>query len=816
MNNIIEKDVKSNNTLSPEQFSNIIMGIDTGINYFGCTGINHGDVSIDITPHKVTTNEDITISEDIDVSTIKRVERSQLTGSTNKESTNVLSHFKMVRYRKDNQWMACCPAHKDVKPSLSITYTEDKKWLFHCFSGCGYHEIIKAADLSQEDLGRKPSKNGSMIEAVYTYTDEDGNYLFESQRVRMKDGSKEFFQKTKDSKSTKGVRKVLYNLPRVIECCSKNKPLIIVEGEKDVETISKFTSNVWYATTNPGGAGKWLEEYTRLLKSNSLTIAFIFADNDEPGRRHAKNIAKSLAVQDIKSRIINFPDLKDHGDFSDWLDSMLETTQDDALITKKINDIILNSPFFELNETDKRYSLLRAKASKMSDWTTDSVITDYISSCYYNASNGHYLMKKGDDYWVDMIHQRASIELGLRGVPVIKNAEREDEQLPDVELALHVIRQDNTVEFSGDIAGYNAGFHKNCGKNVLVTSSPQYPIPSVGNHDIISKLLLNMLGEEQKLILECMLKLHIEQLYDCIEHQQQIICLVGDAGSGKSLLQNLIITPLLGGRSARVYKFLSGQDQFNSQIIGNEHLIIEDDSPAFDPRSRNTLTVNLTGIASNSVTSVRAMHQAAINLSAIQLVTLSANPDNVNTLPFINDSSSGKIALFNCKKVDLPFDVKSVDGRKKLREKINEEIPCYLHYLINQLKVPGEFADPRYPVFTYQNPEILALLETQSPEGELLDMLQDFYFSDNEKSVKKSTSEIMIDLSMDNRFQHRSEKLLSNSRVAGRLLNNLSKKYQNNFKFNHTMRGATWTITPINGNDNKRDDSGSIENIVLF
>ena len=41
-------------------------------------------------------------------------------------------------------WMACCPAHEDRSPSLSIHDSDDGKVLVHCFAGCDQETVIAA------------------------------------------------------------------------------------------------------------------------------------------------------------------------------------------------------------------------------------------------------------------------------------------------------------------------------------------------------------------------------------------------------------------------------------------------------------------------------------------------------------------------------------------------------------------------------------------------------------------------------------------------------------------------------------------------
>ena len=43
----------------------------------------------------------------------------------------------------ENKWIACCPAHDDKNPSLSIKQEADKV-LVHCFAGCSQVSVISA------------------------------------------------------------------------------------------------------------------------------------------------------------------------------------------------------------------------------------------------------------------------------------------------------------------------------------------------------------------------------------------------------------------------------------------------------------------------------------------------------------------------------------------------------------------------------------------------------------------------------------------------------------------------------------------------
>jgi hypothetical protein len=64
---------------------------------------------------------------------------------------DILTRLNKVRGR-NGSWVACCPAHEDRSPSLTIRETPDGKILMHCFSGCSIGEIAGAIGVDLSDL----------------------------------------------------------------------------------------------------------------------------------------------------------------------------------------------------------------------------------------------------------------------------------------------------------------------------------------------------------------------------------------------------------------------------------------------------------------------------------------------------------------------------------------------------------------------------------------------------------------------------------------------------------------------------------------
>lgn len=65
----------------------------------------------------------------------------------------LLDRLEKVRERGPGRWMACCPAHEDKSPSLSIRETSDGVILLKCFGpGCSAADIVAAVGLELRDL----------------------------------------------------------------------------------------------------------------------------------------------------------------------------------------------------------------------------------------------------------------------------------------------------------------------------------------------------------------------------------------------------------------------------------------------------------------------------------------------------------------------------------------------------------------------------------------------------------------------------------------------------------------------------------------
>jgi hypothetical protein len=219
-----------------------------------------------------------------------------------------------------------CPQHDDHNPSLSIS-PEKNVWLCGpCGkSGNAWNLAAFISGVDPDDRkaisswlrahGLFNGNNDGEFVCAYVYRSEDGKPLFRVKRYRTPSG-KTFAQERAEGSGwiggegcMRGVRLVPYRLPDW-----KNAEMVcIVEGEKDVENLWKLGIS---ATCNPGGAGKWRPEFNSLFAGKEIVI---FPDNDEPGQRHAKEVARNLLPVANTVKIVDLPGLPEKGDISDWI-----------------------------------------------------------------------------------------------------------------------------------------------------------------------------------------------------------------------------------------------------------------------------------------------------------------------------------------------------------------------------------------------------------------------------------------------------------------------------------------------------------------
>lgn len=257
----------------------------------------------------------------------------------------VFSRLKGVK-KNGAQWLALCPAHEDKNQSLSIKEGTDGRVLIKCFAGCTTKTVVETLGLRMSDLFPKQMSEGKKAKtllgepvATYPYRDKKGNLLYEVCRY---DEPKDFRLRRPDGRGSwvynmDGVRRVLYHLPEV----SKAFIVWFVEGEKAVEALRKLG---FTATCSPFGADAWAkqEKDWKISKPLAGKTVIILPDNDEPGEKHALNVAQSLYGKAKTIKIVKLPGLPEGGDVFDFIQ-----THGAEKSANLLNDLTISTPIWK-------------------------------------------------------------------------------------------------------------------------------------------------------------------------------------------------------------------------------------------------------------------------------------------------------------------------------------------------------------------------------------------------------------------------------------------------------------------------------------
>lgn len=240
---------------------------------------------------------------------------------------NVLAALQKVKGTGKDKWIACCPAHKDTSPSLSVGVGHDGTVLLHCFAGCTSASIMSAIAVDRTEFfppkdapqrsprafqtqpapiptpaDQTPAVKPQVV-ATWQYHNRAGETVYEVQRLEPGDGGrKKTFRQRRQVAGAwvynmEGVERVLYGLPEF----DHFDEIWIAEGERKADALRHCG---FCGTCNVGGAGKWLDGYTECLAGKNIVL---IGDNDEPGQKHVKLVHDSLVGKVATVRIVNIP-----------------------------------------------------------------------------------------------------------------------------------------------------------------------------------------------------------------------------------------------------------------------------------------------------------------------------------------------------------------------------------------------------------------------------------------------------------------------------------------------------------------------------
>ncbi len=204
--------------------------------------------------------------------------------------------------RSQAGFIAKCPAHEDERQSLSVG-SAGSKVLLNCFAGCPPEKIVEAMGMEWQDLfeGCAPhdlisqsfrrdglafhSPPKAKVAAVYRYTDESGELLYENVRFEPKGFSqRRYDERGQITWNLRGVRRVPYHLKELAQT-RHGSYVWLCEGEKDADSLRElgFTATSFK---------NWSREFNKYIEKTHVVIC---RDHDLPGGVQADEAARLIA-----------------------------------------------------------------------------------------------------------------------------------------------------------------------------------------------------------------------------------------------------------------------------------------------------------------------------------------------------------------------------------------------------------------------------------------------------------------------------------------------------------------------------------------
>lgn len=189
-------------------------------------------------------------------------------------------------------------------------------------------------------------------------------------------------------------------------------------------------------------------------------------------------------------------------------------------------------------------------------------------------------------------------------------------------------------------------------------------------------------------------------------------------------MQNKIITPLIGGRSAKAALFMQGGTTFNEDLFGAEHLMLEDENSVTDIASRRSLAASLKQFCVNDYLICHGKGKQIVNLSPWWRVSISLNdePERLLVIPPLTDDFADKIILLHAARFPWPMPTNTGAQWAEMMRRLRVELPAYLAFLLKHTPPPKLQSD-RFGVIAWQHPDLAESLADTAPERQLAGMI---------------------------------------------------------------------------------------------
>lgn len=381
--------------------------------------------------------------------------------------------------------------------------------------------------------------------------------------------------------------------------------------------------------------------------------------------------------------------------------------------------------------------------------------------------------------------------------------------LSRVDEEINRVIQENQIDLSCDVAGWQMGLYNMYGKRVLVQENPKLLTATEGDWSFYESLLRTV-SRNHKIqydVLKSWLLLGLTKIYTREYRYSQILIMVGNASSGKSLMQ-LMITVLAGGHESDPVEWMLGSTTFGKDNIEAEHLCIAEPS-VVSLKDIQMLYNRYKELSVKEGRRCRGLYTEAITLAPYQMVSVTLNPEQKN-LQLVPEPSAGiedkfHALFFPSDSFPLPgFPLLSMAEIKKI---VQAQAPAFLWHLFNEYKIPESLQKRvltppydchRFGMDPYHNPTVMAMVMERSDEARFLALFERISSRTGMQPFKGSVSKLAGWIQDESR-EPDAKRLTQDTQKLGYLLRSLHKRYPEKVQqvdIKTKKYGTIWLILP--------------------
>lgn len=366
---------------------------------------------------------------------------------------------------------------------------------------------------------------------------------------------------------------------------------------------------------------------------------------------------------------------------------------------------------WELNRATDRGEVTTGIHRQLAELDGEGVTVDVPSvfPAFYDGTR--FFLDNGKDF-VPMDSRSIKAQVKLRG-------------LEGIEEIVCRIQTEKFIKYHGPLAGKMRGVYESNGDLLLASTGPKIIRSRPGEFPIIRQFIEDLFGGDG----------HAETQVDAFlgwmktarlamlagkRRPGQALVLAGPIACGKTQLIKQVIIPAMGGRDAKPYKFLSGKTGFNSDLLGAEVLVIDDEAASTRIEQRRALGDGIkTSLFASSVR-IEGKFKQGFDYAPLWRIVIAVNdqPEALLVLPPLSHDLADKLMILKCQKALELAD----DDFEIWQATIAGELPAFLH-AVERFEIEPGNADGRCGVRSFYHPDVVDAISELSPEHQLWSLI---------------------------------------------------------------------------------------------